>query len=108
MGIITDLAVFLRARWDEEEDGSVLFHEFTCPVPQQTRQDCRCSCPCPTQIRTRISTHRRILTGCEQRIRREHEAGPCWPLESILAFQGMKALALPFELHPDFQDSWYP
>ncbi|MFG2795011.1 hypothetical protein [Streptomyces sp. NPDC048419] len=50
--------------------------------------------------------HRRILRDRQQRISQE-QAGSCWPLESILAFQTMKILALPFELHPAFQDHWY-
>lgn len=41
-------------------------------------------------------------------VRREQQAGQGWPLESVPAFQTIKALALPFELHPAWQDSWYP
>ncbi|MER8012496.1 DUF6221 family protein [Streptomyces sp. NPDC094149] len=107
MGIVSDLAAFLRARWDEEEEASWLFHEPSCPMPQ-TGPGAACSCPCPAGIHARVALQRRILAGCEQRIQREREIGPCWPVDSILAFTVMKAFALPFELHPDWQDSWYP
>ncbi|MFR0354133.1 DUF6221 family protein [Streptomyces sediminimaris] len=106
MGIEIELSDFLRARWGEEEHDSMLFHEFTCPVPNLGAPTC--SCPCPAKIRERIATQQRILARCEQRIRHEQEEGVCWPLESAIAFQTMKALALPFELHPAWQDSWYP
>ncbi|MFI6564073.1 hypothetical protein [Streptomyces sp. NPDC050534] len=64
--------------------------------------------PVPRQIRSRIAIYRRIVQRCRQRIRREPEAGVCWPRESIVAFQVMKALALPLELHPAWQGIWHP
>ncbi|MGW1564201.1 hypothetical protein ACWCQ1_48315 [Streptomyces sp. NPDC002144] len=48
-----------------------------------------------------------VLADCEQRMRREQEQ--CgWPLDSVVALAAMKALALPFELHPAWQDDWHP
>ncbi|MFJ9729324.1 DUF6221 family protein [Streptomyces sp. NPDC101209] len=108
IGTVSDLAVFLRTRWDEEEDASTLFHELNCPIPQATASAGACSCPCPAEIRARLAVQRRILADCERRIQREREAGPCWPVDSIVAFTVMKAFALPFELHPAWQDRWYP
>ncbi|WP_234476123.1 DUF6221 family protein [Streptomyces sp. MBT65] len=63
--------------------------------------------PCPARILDRIATLRILLRRCEQRIKRGQEVD-VWSLDSILAFQSMKALALPFELHPDWRDNWYP
>ncbi|MGW3135012.1 DUF6221 family protein [Streptomyces sp. NPDC001139] len=108
MGIVTDLADFLRARWDEEEADSALFHELDCPGEQAGATGRACCCPCPAQIRERIATYRRILADCEQRIAVEEAQGVCWPLQSILAFKSMQALALSFELHAAWQESWYP
>ncbi|WP_327722265.1 hypothetical protein OG381_47965 [Streptomyces sp. NBC_00490] len=39
---------------------------------------------------------------------REQDLGPHRPWDSLLAFQSMKALALPYELHPAWNDNWYP
>ncbi|MFJ9729576.1 DUF6221 family protein [Streptomyces sp. NPDC101209] len=107
MGIASDLASFLRARWDEEVADSALFHELDCPAQEAGAAGRACCCPCPARIRARIASQRRILADCEQRIARDRGQG-CWPLESILAFKAMQALALPFELHPAWQDNWYP
>ncbi|PWI12966.1 hypothetical protein DI272_01550 [Streptomyces sp. Act143] len=108
MGIVTDLSDFLLARWGEEEDVSVLFHEDACPASRQSGGGQACACACPALIRERIATYRRILADCEQRIRSEQQQGVVWPLESALAYQTMKAFALPFEMHPAFQERWYP
>ncbi|MFD8391074.1 DUF6221 family protein [Streptomyces sp. NPDC059680] len=62
----------------------------------------------PARIRERIAIQRRILADCERRIRNERYTHPSWPLDSILAFEAMKTLGLPFELHPAWQDSWHP
>lgn len=107
METVTDLALFLHERWDEEERDAALFHELDCPDPHKTGR-VRCGCPCPARLLDQIATHRVLLRRCEQRIKREREEDLCWPLDSILAFQTMKALALPFELHPDWRDNWYP
>ncbi|MFJ9541335.1 DUF6221 family protein [Streptomyces sp. NPDC101225] len=106
------LAAFLNARWEEEERDSQIFHELDCPAATRpTRGPGRarpCGCPVPALIRRRIAAHRRILRDCEQRIQEEQESGLCWPRRSTFAFQTMKALALPYELHPAWQDIWYP
>ncbi|MGW2835773.1 DUF6221 family protein, partial [Streptomyces sp. NPDC001286] len=96
------------ARWDEAETDSALFHELDCPGPGMGQTEGgSCACPCPAQIHARITTHRRILADCEQRMARQAQDA-CWPRQSILAFQAMQALALPYELHPAWQDNWYP
>ncbi|WP_458248303.1 DUF6221 family protein [Streptomyces sp. MAI_2237] len=110
MGIVSDLAAFLRARWDEEEEAALLLHELDC-LALQAGPHTTCSCPCPAGIRAHLATQRRILDDCVQRVQRvqrERAAGPCWPVDSILAFTVMKAFALPFELHPAWQGIWYP
>ncbi|MFD4555066.1 DUF6221 family protein [Streptomyces sp. NPDC058469] len=106
MGVLTDLASFLHDRWDEEEHDTALFHELDRPIQDgDTRRVCRC--PCPARLLERIATDRHILKDCQQRTERERQAAG-WPVDSTLAFQTMKALALPFELHPDWRDNWYP
>ncbi|MGA5454876.1 DUF6221 family protein [Streptomyces umbrinus] len=108
MNTVADLVSFLHDRWGEDERDADLFHELGCPASLETRRAARCGCPCPAQILDRIAVHRRILIRCEHRMRHEQEQGPCWPLDSVLAFQSMKALALPYELHPAWRDDWYP
>ena len=108
MSTVRDLADFLRGRWNEEEDACTLFHELNCPVFKPASPGGARSCPYPAEIRARLATQRRILADCEKRIQRERKAGPCWPVESIVAFTAMKAFALPFELHPAWEDQWYP
>ncbi|MCX5357516.1 hypothetical protein OG864_01930 [Streptomyces sp. NBC_00124] len=49
---------------------------------------------------------RQILNQALHRMTRE--LGPCRPWDATLAFQSMKALALPYELHPAWKDNWYP
>ncbi|WP_371663008.1 DUF6221 family protein [Streptomyces sp. NBC_00280] len=107
MDTVTDLASFLHVRWDEEERDAVLFQKLDCPAPHETRR-VSYGCPCPARILDRIAIHRQIFRRCVQRMKREQDEGLCWPLDSILAFQTMKALALPFELHPGWRDNWYP
>ncbi|MEU9784721.1 hypothetical protein AB0H92_27795 [Streptomyces phaeochromogenes] len=87
MDTVTELASFLHDRWDDEERNIVL-HELDCPVPHETGRTSRCYCPGPAQILARVDTHREISRHCEQRIRHEQDDGPCWPLDSTLAFQG--------------------
>ena len=108
MNTVADLASFLHDRWDEEERDADLFHEPDCPVSPEAQWAGRCGCPCTTQILDHTAVQRRILIRCEQRMRHEQEQGPCWPLDSVLAFQSMKALALPYELHPSWRDTWHP
>ncbi|WP_328687596.1 DUF6221 family protein [Streptomyces phaeochromogenes] len=108
MNTVADLASFLRGRWGEEERDADLFHELDCPVSPEARRAGGCGCPCPARILDRTAVQRRILDRCERRMRHEQKEGPCWPLDSVLAFQSMKALALPYELHPSWRDIWYP
>ncbi|MBQ0855668.1 hypothetical protein J8N05_46780 (plasmid) [Streptomyces sp. BH-SS-21] len=108
MPVVTRLMSFLGDRWQEEQRDAALFHEFDCPGPVQAGRVSRCSCPCPAQILDRVATDRRIVRDCEQRIRREQDRGLCWSVESVRAFQVMKAFALPYELHPGWQESWRP
>ncbi|MEV0937631.1 DUF6221 family protein [Streptomyces phaeochromogenes] len=108
MNLVADLVSFLHGRWDEEERDADLFHELDCPASPEARRTGRCGCPCPAQMYDRTAVQRRILDRCEQRIRHEQEQGLCWPLDSVLAFQSMKALALPYDLHPSWRDIWYP
>ncbi|UIX34221.1 DUF6221 family protein [Streptomyces sp. GQFP] len=107
MDTVTDLASFVHDRLDEEERDAALFHELDCPNSHRTGR-ISCSCPCPDRILDRAATRRDLLRRCEQRIRREAEGDLRWSRDSILAFQTMKALALPFELHPTWRDNWYP
>ncbi|MGW3653536.1 DUF6221 family protein [Streptomyces sp. NPDC000878] len=107
MDTLTDLVSFFHDRLDEETRDAALFHELDCPDSHRTGH-VSCACPCPARILDRIDTLRVLFRRCEQRIKQEAEGGPCWPLDSILAFASMKALAQPFELHPDWRDNWYP
>jgi hypothetical protein len=108
MDTVAELASFVHARLDEEERDAALFHELDCPVSDTAGRISRCGCPCPARILERIALHREAVRGCERRIKHEQAKGLCWPLDSILAFQIMKAFALPFELHPAWRENWYP
>ncbi|GGO59339.1 DUF6221 family protein [Streptomyces lasiicapitis] len=102
MDTLTELASFLHKRLDEQGRDAELFHELTC-----NRQR-GCGCPCRAQLLHDLFILRDIVTHCEERIANERRNGIAWPLQSTLAFQTLKALAAPFELHPDWQDNWYP
>lgn len=108
MPVVTSLMSFLQDRWDEEQRDAALFHELDCPGPPRTGRVSHCCCPCPAQILDRLTTHRRIVRDCEQRIRREQNQGLHGSVDSSRAFRIMKAFALPYELHPGWQDTWYP
>jgi hypothetical protein len=106
MGILADLASFLRDRWDEEKEDTTLFHELDCVTPDDSRAVI-CRCPYPREVFEQLAINRRILAGLEERIARDEREGG-WPLDSTLAFASMRALVLPHELHPAWQDTWYP
>ncbi|GGV63350.1 hypothetical protein GCM10010277_69450 [Streptomyces longisporoflavus] len=106
MNDVTDLAAFLKSRWRKECRDAEHFHELSCAAPSRAaHRSCRCRCPARLQHQLRIND--RILRDCIQRIDHERASGG-WPLDSATAFQTMKALALPYELHPAWRDTWYP
>ncbi|GHH57092.1 DUF6221 family protein [Streptomyces candidus] len=106
MDTLTDLTHFLRVRWSEEERQSALFHEFGCSA-HDTPRTRFCDCPSPARIRACTGIKRQILNRLEKRIAHERRQ-QCWPLDSTLAFASMQALALPYELHPDWTEHWHP
>ncbi|WP_413755088.1 DUF6221 family protein [Streptomyces sp. MMBL 11-3] len=108
MPVVARLMSFLQDRWDEERRDAALFHELDCCDPPRTGRVSSCHCPYPAHILGQLASHQRIVRDCEQRIRREQKQGPYCSPTAIRAFQAMKAFALPYELHPDWQDTWLP
>ncbi|WP_328836385.1 hypothetical protein [Streptomyces europaeiscabiei] len=49
-----------------------------------------------------------VLDGCERRIRCKDPRVPEWLVDPVFAEQAFRALALPFELHPQWQDARLP
>ncbi|MEW2571866.1 hypothetical protein [Streptomyces sp. NPDC047070] len=107
MPVVTSLMSFLRNRWGEEQRDAALFHELDCPDPPRTGHVSYC-CSCPARICDRLVTYRRIVRDCEQCVRREEKQGMDWSSDAARAFEIMKAFALPYELYPDWRDTWLP
>lgn len=107
---------FLRARLDEEEQSAQLFHELTCPAgvssdDPQVRAAARylgCDCECPWRLLGQITVKRQIVQCHEQQLCYCGPQAPDWPWSMISAQQILGALALPYELHPDWQEAWRP
>ncbi|WP_331732006.1 DUF6221 family protein [Streptomyces sp. NBC_00989] len=109
-----ELITFVRARLAETASQAELFHELVCPAVASGEPGARtavlegCVCPVPRQILDRVRALRSVLGDCEQRIRCQDPQDPKWPLDPVFAAQTLRALALPFELHPQWQDAWLP
>ena len=67
-----------------------------------------CACPCPALLLAAVCVNAGILRLYEQRLEHERQCGRVWPLESSLVFAGLKAMALPYELHSAWRDAWSP
>ncbi|MFI5868213.1 DUF6221 family protein [Streptomyces sp. NPDC051546] len=112
---IADLIAFVRARLADTERQADLFHELTCTDLAVTgAQACpgvgplSCRCPAPARLTDTAEALRRSVDACEQRIRRVSLQDPGGLLDALGAEQVLRALALPFELHPGWCPRWYP
>ena len=109
-----ELIAFVGARLAETASQAELFHELACAAVASGELGPRaavpggCGCPVPRQILDRALVLRSVLDDCEQRIRCQDPRDPKWPLDPVFAEQALRALALPFELHPEWQDAWLP
>lgn len=107
---------FLRARLDEEEQAAELFHELTClagvnsPDPQAraARRYLQCECECPRRLLEQIAAKRQLLQRHEQQLCYSGRRVSDWPWSMISAQQVLGALALPYELHPGWEEAWRP
>lgn len=98
-----ELIAFVGARLAETAVQAELFHELACTAVLEG-----CDCSVPRQMLDRALVLRSVLDDCEQRIRCQDARDPKWPLGPVFAEQALRALALPFELHPQWQDAWLP
>ncbi|MFC4608750.1 DUF6221 family protein [Streptomyces maoxianensis] len=105
---LDELVDFLHARLDEDAHDAHLFHELACPRSVAPDPSATCACPCPASLLAAVCVNAGILRRYEQRLERERQCGLVWQLELILVFAGLKAMALPYELHPAWRDGWYP
>ncbi|GAA3784733.1 hypothetical protein GCM10022403_019290 [Streptomyces coacervatus] len=105
---LDELVGFLHARLDEDAHDAHLFHELACPCSVTPMRSAGCACPCPASLLAAVRVSEGILRRYEQQLERERQCGLVWPLESSLVFAVLKAMALPYELHPAWRDSWYP
>ena len=109
-----DLIAFVRDRLAEAEQEADLFHELACAAQTRDGQDRsgpgsqRCRCPVPTQLAAHTRTLQRVLHDCEHRIREEVPQDPHWPLDQVFAELTLRAIALPYELHPQWREQWRP
>ncbi|MCQ4211339.1 DUF6221 family protein [Streptomyces longispororuber] len=103
---INYLVGFLHARLDDDERDARLFHELDCPV-RTALAPRACWCPCPGQLLGHVDINRSLVARHMERLERERITQG-WPSESIRAFECLKAMALAYELHPDWPDTWYP
>lgn len=99
---------FSTPAWTKDAHDAQLFHELACPRSVAPDPSAGCACPCPTSLLAAVDVNAGILRRYEQRLERERQSGLAWPLESSLVFAGLKAMALPYELHPAWRDGWYP
>ena len=97
-----ELIGFVVSRLAEEAQSAALFHELDCAGPA------RCRCPVPRQICARVAITRGIVGACEQRLLRGDVHGPGWPPGPLSAWKVLGAFALPYELHPSWQERWRP
>ncbi|WP_042404908.1 DUF6221 family protein [Streptacidiphilus carbonis] len=110
-----ELVAFVAARLVEAEAQAELFHELTCTVvtalgegPPRLDGRPRCRCPARAQLVARAHALQRVLRDCEQRIHQDDPQDPSWPLGPIFAEVSVRALALPYELHPQWREEWRP
>jgi|SRR5450756_191159 len=107
---------FLQARLDEEEQSAELFHELACPAgacsdDPQVRAAARylwCDCECPRRLLEQIAVKRQIMHCHEQQLCYSGPPAPDWLCGMISVRQVLGALALPYELHPAWQEAWRP
>ena len=113
---VAAIADFIRDRFDEEERDAGLFHELGCPIPknrdypfsQPADERGRCECPTPIQLLDLIESRRQIVRDCEQQTLQLDPQSPDWLLLMLYVRQALGALALPYELHPDWREEWRP
>jgi hypothetical protein len=105
---VDSTAEFVRSRLAQEEKQAQLFHELHCPVPVGRRQFLACRCPCPRRLLERIAAKYAILSDCERQILCLDDQAPGWLIDSLHARQLLGAIALPYELHPDWREQWRP
>ena len=110
--IISDLTSFILSRLGEDERDAGLFHEFTCSAGEQQAHDgfpgSWCRCPVPARALARCQATRNIIASCEWQLRRPGGGTPALrPVaDQILLVLG--AIALPYELDPQWQEQWRP
>jgi hypothetical protein len=105
---LDELVDFFYARLDEDAHDAHLFHELPCPRSVAPDPSAGCARPCPALLLAAVCVNAGILRRYEQRLEHERRCGPVWPLESSLVFAGLKAMALPYELHSAWRDAWSP
>ncbi|WSX55604.1 DUF6221 family protein [Streptomyces sp. NBC_00986] len=109
-----ELIAFVGARLAETAEQAELFHELACAVVALREAGPRtavlegCACPVPREMLDRALALRAELDDCERRIRCQDPRDPKWPLDPVFAEQTLRVLALPFELHHQWRDSWLP
>ncbi|MGW3654158.1 DUF6221 family protein [Streptomyces sp. NPDC000878] len=109
-----ELIAFVGARLAETAVQAELFHELACTAVASGEPGPRtavlegCACPVPREILDRALALRSELDDCERRIRCQDPRDPKWPLDPVFAEQTLRVLALPFELHHQWQDAWLP
>ena len=109
-----ELIAFVGARLAETAEQAELFHELACAVVASGEPGPRaavfegCACPVPREMLDRALALRSELDDCGRRIRCQDPRDPKWPLDPVFAEQTLRVLALPFELHHQWQDAWLP
>lgn len=101
---MTDIIDFLRARYDEDEYRSRAVHNFACDSWPEFKPD-RCNCGEPQRLRTEVEAKRTVLDVLA-RCANVRWTGTYAVVEE--ARRPLRALALPYVDHPDYDPTWRP
>jgi hypothetical protein len=107
-----DLTAFILARLDEDEQAVALFHELACPAqdPQiiHGHPGIWCRCPVPRQILRQVWATRHIIHACERHLPSQDTKAPGSLMTAAKIQRTLGAIALSYELHPQWREHWRP
>jgi hypothetical protein len=110
---VAGVVAFMSERLDEDEQDSLLFHEFDCPVPADRSarpgaELARCRCVVPRRILVRVESTRGIMQACQQQIDHQGPQAVDWPQCVLYAEQSLATLTLRYERHSRWLEQWRP
>ncbi|HKY58324.1 MAG TPA: DUF6221 family protein [Aeromicrobium sp.] len=103
------LSDFLLARIAEDEAGRHEIHRESCDSyrPDANGDTFPCDCDMADRVLAECGAKRKIVEIATDQIRLGREARG-WGNWEDMAYQTLRALALPYADHPDFDEEWRP